>query len=114
MAQYRGDMSSEILEVRFTCGDEQSAERIARVLIDRGLAACVHRSPITSRYEWRGEITDDAEIALVAMTTAGRCDEVVAAIAGEHPYELPAITWTEIRTTAAYARWVRDQVTGQR
>lgn len=103
-------MSSEILEVRFTCGDQQSAERIAALLVDRALAACVHRSPVTSRYQWQGAVVDDDEIALVAVTTAGRCDALVAAVEVEHPYELPALTWTEIRTTASYARWVRERV----
>ena len=43
-----------------TCPDEETAARIARKLVDDGLAACVNRlAGVVSTYRWQGRIEED-------------------------------------------------------
>jgi periplasmic divalent cation tolerance protein len=97
--------------VTVTCAHEAEAGRIADLLLDARLVACVHLSPIESRYAWRGERVVEREVVLSAQTRSDRFDDVLALVEGAHSYEVPAITATElVGGSAAYLRWVGDQV----
>ncbi|WP_148688153.1 divalent-cation tolerance protein CutA [Methanopyrus sp.] len=74
-----------------TAGDEDEAKRIARKLVEEGLAACVNIWPIRSVYEWDGELCEDEEYALLVKTTAKRAEDVVDKILELHSYETPAV-----------------------
>lgn len=68
------------------------AERLARLVIERELAACVNLIPgVRSLYRWEGRLCDDAEVVLVIKTrralVATLCEQLVAA----HPYDLPEV-----------------------
>src|SRR5690348_3442311 len=52
----------DTLLILCTCPNADSASRIARVLVEERLAACVNRVPgLTSVYRWQGEIHEDNE-----------------------------------------------------
>lgn len=75
-----------------TCPDHQTAEKIARLLIERNLAACVNILPgLTSYYRWQGQIESAQELLLLIKSNSGRYSSVEAAILENHPYELPEI-----------------------
>ena len=49
--------------------DRESAEKLAALLIERRLAACVNiLAPCTSVYRWQGEIQHDEEHPLLIKT----------------------------------------------
>src|SRR6185503_11646348 len=55
-----------------TAGSEEQAEAIARMLVDKRLAACVNVAPqIKSFYRWKGKVVEDEEFLLVIKTEAG-------------------------------------------
>ena len=57
--------------VLMTAGNQEQANRIARVLVDERLAACVNVvGPIRSVYRWREAVEDETEYLLVAKTRA--------------------------------------------
>lgn len=87
------------------------AKRIAHVLIEGGLAACVNLgAPVLSIYEWNGSIEGADEIPMWIKTTAGQQEAVVQALATLHPYEVPEIIVVPvIGGSAAYLQWVRGQ-----
>lgn len=99
-------MESTHVEVRITCGSVDEAELIADALIAERLAACVHRLPIASVYEWRGAVEHDEEILLSATTRADRFVTLADRVHELHSYELPAITAVAITATPAYLAWV--------
>jgi len=75
-----------------TCPDAACAERIARVLVDEGLAACVNiLPPMRSIYRWKGNIEDASEQLLVIKTAPGRFPAIRDRLRALHPYELPEI-----------------------
>lgn len=72
--------------------DADSAQVLARLLIERRLAACVNiLAPCKSIYRWREKIEEASEVPLVIKSTSGCYGELEAAIRSHHPYELPEI-----------------------
>lgn len=75
-----------------TCESEQEAERMARLLIEKRLAACVNISPkIRSVYRWKDAIEDSAEILLLIKTRRDLFPKIRAEIAAIHSYEIPEL-----------------------
>jgi periplasmic divalent cation tolerance protein len=75
-----------------TVADEKDAERLARVLVERRLAACVNVLPgLVSFYRWEGEVKRDEERLLVIKTRADRFEDLRSALAELHPYEVPEL-----------------------
>lgn len=96
-----------------TCPDVEIAARIAHVLVEERLAACVNRVPgIASTYRWRGEIHDDAEVLLIIKTTRERFDALRERLVELHPYELPELMAVEIAEgLPAYLDWLAFETT---
>lgn len=92
-----------------TVPDEATAQRIARLLVEQGLAACVHLNPAgRSIYRWQGELHDEPELALTIKTTAARLDALEQALRAAHPYELPELLVVDCSSgNVAYLDWVR-------
>ena len=91
-----------------TCPDADTAQRLARTLVEERLAACVNLLPgVSSTYRWRGEVEQATEVQLLAKTTADRRVALIARLAELHPYELPEILAVETAAgLPAYLDWV--------
>jgi len=91
-----------------TCPDADTAQRLARTLVDERLAACASVLPgLVSTYRWQGRVEQATEVQLLAKTTADRCEALMARLAGLHPYELPEILAVETAAgLPAYLDWV--------
>jgi periplasmic divalent cation tolerance protein len=93
--------------------DRAAAEKIADLLIERRLAACVNiLAPCRSVYRWKGAVQHDEEHPMLIKTTAERYPAMEAAIRQAHPYELPEIVAVPIeRGLPAYLDWVAAETT---
>jgi periplasmic divalent cation tolerance protein len=91
--------------------DRESAEKLAVLLIERRLAACVNiLAPCASVYRWQGEIQHDEEHPLLIKTVQDRYAELEASIRANHPYELPEIIAVRIADgLPAYLQWVESE-----
>jgi periplasmic divalent cation tolerance protein len=91
--------------------DRASAEKLAALLIELRLAACVNLlAPCDSVYRWRGEIQHDAEHPLLIKTAQDRYAELEALIRANHPYELPEIIAVPItQGLPAYLQWIESE-----
>ena len=75
-----------------TCANQEEAGRIARLLVDARLAACVNVAPgMRSYYRWKGEIEEAEECLLLIKTSRALLDAVRAAIESAHSYEVPEV-----------------------
>ncbi len=101
------DAGSALL-VFSTLPDAAAAQRLARLLVERRLAACVSvLPPCASIYRWQGALEESAEVPLLIKTTAARYADLEAAIRAEHPYELPEIVAVPVqRGLPGYLDWV--------
>lgn len=72
-----------------TCGSAEEAQRIARALVERRLAACVNIVPrIESHYRWQGKVESAQEWLLVIKTARTHTSRVAAVLRELHSYEL--------------------------
>ena len=74
-----------------TTPSQEDAQRIARLLIEEKLAACVQLLPIESFYVWEGKTQNEAEVLLLAKTCAALFDTAIARIKTVHSYTVPEI-----------------------
>ena len=91
--------------------DRESAEKLAVLLIERRLGACVSiLAPCKSVYRWQGKIQQDEEHPLLIKTVKERYAALEAAIRAGHPYELPEIIAVPIvHGLPAYLQWVESE-----
>jgi periplasmic divalent cation tolerance protein len=95
-----------------TCPDSDTAERLALLMVENKLAACVNIvSGITSIYRWQADIQKDQEFLLLIKTKERYYSALETLIREHHPYELPEIISVPIeKGLAEYLAWI-DQNT---
>src|ERR1700736_6264285 len=98
--------------VMTTAGSVDEARRIADVLVDRKLAACVNIvSRVQSIYRWKGKTEEAEEWLLWIKTTAAAFERVRDTIKELHSYELPECLCLNVEDgSAEYLKWVEDSV----
>ena len=91
--------------------DQASAAKLAAVLIEQRLAACVNvQAPCTSVYRWQGKVETATEVPVFIKTTLERYPALEAAIRAHHPHELPEIIAVPVVAgLPAYLEWVRTE-----
>jgi periplasmic divalent cation tolerance protein len=91
--------------------DRAAAERIADLVIEKQLAACVNiLAPCRSVYRWKGAVQHDEEHPMLIKTTSERYAALEQAIRGAHPYELPEIVAVPVEHgLAEYLGWVASE-----
>jgi periplasmic divalent cation tolerance protein len=101
-------MESTKLLVLTNVPDRATAEKLADLLVDRRLAACVNiLAPCRSVYRWKDAVQRDEEHPMLMKTTAERYPALEQALRAAHPYELPEIIAVPIeRGLPAYLDWV--------
>jgi periplasmic divalent cation tolerance protein len=95
-----------------TVAKAADAERIARVLVERRLAACVNVVPgVVSVYRWKGDVCRDEELLLVIKTRAERLPALREALVALHPYEVPELVALPIESGhPPYLDWLDESV----
>lgn len=101
----------DVLMVLSNLPDRDAAERLARHLVDRRLAACVNiLAPCQSVYRWQGQVEGAEEVPVLIKTTATRYAELEGAIRSMHPYQVPEIIALSVsHGLEAYLQWVRTE-----
>jgi len=84
----------------------ETADDIARTLVEERLAACVNRIDCESTYRWDGAVQDDAEQILLAKTTSDAYPRLVERVEAIHPYDVPCIDrFDEAGVLDTFAEW---------
>ncbi len=106
--------AADLCVVLVTAPDGETGRRLARLLVDRRLAACVNVVPgLVSVYRWEGKVQQDDEVLLVVKTAPGRLAELETAIAEAHPYDVPEIVaLPTLATHGPYLAWARGETGG--
>lgn len=104
-------MTDKII-VYVTAGKIKEAKKIARVLVEKRLAACVNVVPkITSVYRWKDRMQSDEEFLLMIKSRRSRFNELRSCIESLHSYEVPEIIAVPIVEGAAnYLNWLEQSV----
>lgn len=100
-------MATDFALVITTCGNKDEAGAIARLLVEKRLAACVQMHPIESVYTWEGATQSAAEILLLCKIKHADYAEVESTIRAAHSYATPEIVEVAIEQGAtAYLGWI--------
>lgn len=107
-AQAQGDHAVLMLS---TAPDTLLAKRIAHMLVEEGLAACVNLGAESlSMYMWQGVLEGATEVALTIKTRASRVQDVANRLGQLHPYDVPEIlVLGPLGGSKAYLQWLSDQ-----
>ncbi len=97
-----------------TCATEEEAGRIARLLVDGRLAACVNVVPgLRSYYRWKGAVENSDEFLLVIKSARGLFGALSSALEKAHSYEVPeVIALPIVDGSAGYLGWLDENLGG--
>jgi len=104
-------MNNQTIVVLITVPSKQVGERIAEVLLEQKLAACVSIIPgISSIYVWKGSINCDEESLLIVKSRAELFKErLLPTVQAIHPYEVPEIIALPVLMgLPVYLDWIRE------
>ena len=106
-----GRGTKEIATVYATFAGDEEARRIARILVEEGLAACANIVPgIESIYRWQGAIVEDREMLLIVKTRTDLVDAVIARVKALHSYTCPCIVALPlVAGSPAYLEWLGQE-----
>jgi len=104
--------SNRVVLVMTTVPGDEEGRRIARLLVESRLAACVQiLPPMISIYRWEARLEEAAEQLLLIKTLHRLYPEVERTIREVHPYQTPEIVALPIEAVASgYLDWLTTAV----
>lgn len=106
---------TEALVVITTTETPEDAQRLAHLLVERELAACVQVLPqITSIYRWQSKLEQAGESLLLIKTTRDAYPQLEAAIKENHSYQTPEIVALPVEAGSdGYLNWLEASIKRQ-
>lgn len=103
------------IAVFITAPDKEEASRLADLMVERKLAACVQILPaVESVYRWQGKLERQPEVLLIAKTLAAKFAELEREVRAVHSYETPEIVALPLTALSEpYREWLNAWVTSQ-
>ena len=88
------------------------AKRVARVVIESRLGACVNVLPgVVSVYEWEGTVEEGDEVIMLVKSLKNKEKELIQLISDLHNYDEPAIvSFPVVGGAASFLEWAQGQV----
>jgi len=96
------------IQVITTVDDKEEAQRLARAIVEKRLAACVQIiGPVSSIYWWEDNIVEEPEHICLMKSRENLYPELEQVIMEEHSYEIPEILVVPVsRGSAGYFSWM--------
>lgn len=95
-----------------TAANLDEAKRIARILVEEELAACVTVVPsVRSIYRWEGKVEDSIETLLLMKTGTEQLATLEARLHALHSYQTPEFLVLKPEAgSAGYLEWMQDNL----
>jgi periplasmic divalent cation tolerance protein len=95
-----------------TCASAEEAQRVARALVEKRLAACVNVMPgVRSVYRWQDAIEDEEEVLLLIKTSRALLEDLRNEIERLHSYEVPeVIALPVVDGSERYLAWMSREL----
>ncbi len=100
--------NEQMLLVLSSCPDQDCAERLATLLLQQQLAACVQILPgLTSMYVWEQKLCQESECLLVIKTVTANWIRLEVTLRQQHPYDVAEIVAIEANAVSQpYQQWL--------
>jgi len=99
---------NEISIAYITNPNKKTAEKIAREILKKRLAACTNIFRVDSIYVWKEKIVKEKEYVVIAKTTKAR--ELQEYVESIHPYEIPCVLNLKAEANEKFFKWVKSVV----
>ena len=94
-----------------TCATSEEAKRLAKLIIDTKMGACVDYWPVESMYNWKNKLVQIPHVMLMITTFESKLETVNDLISEHHSYSTPLIAGVDVRRiNRAYKEWMMEQV----
>ena len=102
--------TTNFIIVHVTVPSKTAGEKIANVLLNNKLAACVNIIPgVSSFYTWKNKINEDAELLLEIKTKSRLFNSLEEIVVKNHPYDVPEIAEINVNSmNKPYLDWLTD------
>ncbi len=98
-----------------TYPDKKSISKVAHIVVQRKLTACVNYAKINSIYSWKGKIEDAEEFLALFKTTIKSKQQLKKEIEKSHPYEVPEIVELKMDDISIpYMKWLDNSTLGSK
>jgi periplasmic divalent cation tolerance protein len=104
--------TADALVVLTTMEKQEDGARLAALLVERELAACVQiLPPMVSIYRWQGAIERANEVLILIKTTRAAYPRLETTIKENHPYQTPEILALPVEAGSDdYLNWLAASV----
>lgn len=112
LASNQFNMTSDAIVVFVTAADREEAMRLAEMLVDKRLAACVQILPeMQSVYRWKGKVERQTEVLLIAKTARAKFEDLEKEVRELHSYQTPEIVAFPLTAgSSPYLEWLKTSV----
>jgi periplasmic divalent cation tolerance protein len=103
---------TDYIQVMTTVEDRNDAEKIAKYLVEKRLAACVQvLGPLSSYFHWQGKLDMANEYLCLIKSRNDLFHELETVIKDMHPYEVPEILAVPIeKGSIEYLEWMAAEL----
>jgi periplasmic divalent cation tolerance protein len=99
------------ITIETTCPSLASAKKLAKILLNEKLVACIQFQSISSIYYWQGKVENSKEILVNIKTKSDFFKKISKIIKKNHSYETPQIIAKKIDFLSEdYAKWLSSSL----
>lgn len=94
-----------------TCADQAEAEKIAKLLLEKRLVACVKTMPVSSQFLWQRTVDRSQEVLLIMDSLMHKFDQIEQEIRTLHSYKTFVLTAIEIaKASTGVEDWITENI----
>lgn len=106
------DFINAYIMVFVTVPSSEEGEKIARILVNEKLAACVNKLPaVQSFYWWKGKMETSREELLLIKTRKSKLSALTRRVQSLHSYAVPEVISVPLNSgTKEYLHWIDESL----
>ena len=94
-----------------TCPNEEEADKISKVLLDKKLVACAKKFPVKSTSWWKGRLGSAEEVVVTYETIEENFNKVNSEVGKLHSDETYVLYSIPVsKTTKQVERWIKKEL----
>ena len=93
-----------------TESNKKKANKIAKLLLKKKLAACVSLKDIYSIYEWEGKIEEVIEVEITIKSKPKLKNAVIFFLQKITSYDVPQIIYKKFNSEKKYINWLNNKI----
>ena len=101
---------TKLLLIITTVPNQLMAEKLAKLLIKKKVAACVSMKEIKSIYKWQENIEEDKEFEITIKSLPENSKEITHIVKENITYEVPQLIYKIFDADISYFNWVKESI----